>query len=63
MRLVEAILFAGNLSFETVEKAHHESCYLEKDEASMAMANLLGVTFDDLASFHGTKRVIYIRFH
>mmetsp|Transcript_2860 Transcript_2860/g.5360 ORF Transcript_2860/g.5360 Transcript_2860/m.5360 type:complete len:2050 (+) Transcript_2860:305-6454(+) len=47
MRLVTAILWAGNMRFvETKDDA----CYLVEDDAASATAALLGVNFEDLAS-------------
>ena len=50
MRLVTAVLFAGNMTFSRGKEAHHESCTLDKNNESIATATLLGVSFDDLAA-------------
>lgn len=47
MRLVVAVLFAGNMTFLP---SRDESCFLEETHASLGTAALLGVSFDDLAS-------------
>ena len=55
MRLVSAILFAGNMSFTPSDDG--ESCQLDKTKAALACAALLGITFDGLATAL-TKRSI-----
>jgi ankyrin repeat protein len=55
MRLVSAILFAGNMSF--TPSADGESCKLDKTKSALACAALLGITFDGLATAL-TKRSI-----
>ncbi len=47
MRLVVAILFAGNMTFTTYAD---DSCTLDEEHAALATAALLGISFDDLAS-------------
>jgi len=47
MRLVVAVLFAGNMTFTTFAD---NTCSLDKEHAGLAVAALLGVTFEDLAS-------------
>ncbi len=47
MRLVVAILFAGNMTFTTYAD---DSCTLDEDHSALAAAALLGVSFEDLAS-------------
>ncbi len=47
MRLVVAVLFAGNMTFTTYAD---DTCSLDEDHAALAVAALLGVTFEDLAS-------------
>ncbi len=47
MRLVVAVLFAGNITFTEYSD---ESCSLDEDHAAVAVAALLGVSFEDLAS-------------
>jgi len=56
MRLVTAVLFAGNMTF--TPSADGESCRLDKTEAALKAAALLGVSFEGLASSL-TERVIY----
>lgn len=48
MRLVVAVLFAGNITF--VQSADAESCTLEETEAALKFAALLGVPFEGLAA-------------
>ena len=62
MRLVVAILFAGNMKFvsEDGNSSFSESCLLEEDEASTTVAKLLGVSFDKLAAALTTK-VLFAR--
>jgi myosin heavy subunit len=62
MRLVVAILFAGNMKFVSDDgsSSFSESCLLEEDEASLAVAKLLGVSFDKLAASLTTK-VLFAR--
>jgi len=55
MRLVSAILFAGNMSFTPSDDG--ESCKLDKTKAALACAALLGITYDGLATAL-TKRSI-----
>ena len=55
MRLVVAVLHAGNMSFTPDHQA--ESCRLDDNSASRAVASLLGVTFDGLSAAL-TSRVI-----
>ncbi|KAG7369553.1 myosin head motor domain containing protein [Nitzschia inconspicua] len=55
MRLVSAILFAGNMSFTPSEDG--ESCKLDKTKSALACSALLGITFDGLATAL-TKRSI-----
>jgi len=54
MRLVVAVLFAGNMTFLS---SRDESCSLEETHASLATAALFGVTFDDLASALTSKTI------
>jgi myosin-5 len=58
MRLIVAILYAGNMSF--TETNHGENCILVKDEASLAVASLLGVSYEKLAASL-TSRVLFLR--
>jgi myosin-5 len=55
MRMVSAILFAGNMSFTPSDDG--ESCKLDKTKAALACAALLGITFEGLAAAL-TKRSI-----
>jgi myosin-5 len=48
MRLVVAVLFAGNITF--VQSADGETCTLEETEAALKFAALLGVPFEGLAA-------------
>lgn len=56
MRLVVAVLFAGNMTFDE----RGDAAVLEENEASMAAAQLLGVSFDNLAASL-TSKVIFAR--
>ena len=49
MRLVVAVLFAGNMTFTSHHDAD-ETCTLDENHASLAMSSLLGVSYKDLAS-------------
>eukprot|EP00804_Cyclotella_cryptica_P021605 CCRYP_005870-RM/>CCRYP_005870-RM protein AED:0.45 eAED:0.45 QI:0/0/0/1/0/0/2/0/519 len=62
MRLIVAILFAGNMTFaaDSHSSSYSESCSLEENEASLAVAKLLGVSFDKLAASLTTK-VLFAR--
>lgn len=48
MRLVVAVLFAGNITF--IQSADGETCTLEETEAALKFAALLGVPFEGLAA-------------
>eukprot|EP00985_Skeletonema_marinoi_P026654 scaffold20856_cov138-Skeletonema_marinoi.AAC.2 len=56
MRLVVAVLFAGNMTFGE----RGDAAVLEENEASLAVAQLLGVSFDNLAASL-TSKVIFAR--
>ena len=56
MRLVVAVLFAGNMKFGK----RGDAAVLEETEASLAVAELLGVSFDNLAASL-TSKVIFAR--
>ena len=56
MRMVVAVLFAGNMTFDE----RGDAAVLEENEASMAAAQLLGVSFDNLAASL-TSKVIFAR--
>lgn len=61
MRLIAAVLFAGNMTFSTRKTATYgDSAMLEDTEASQAVAQLLGVSFDNLAASL-TSKVIFAR--
>jgi len=47
MRLVVAVLFAGNMTFTAYDD---DSCSLDESHPAVAVAALLGVSFEDLAS-------------
>ena len=59
MRLVVAVLHAGNMTFTPhVANDHHdESCVLDENDASLATAALLGVSFEELADALTTRVV------
>ncbi len=50
MRLVVAILHAGNMTFTATTHGHNDACILDKTPSAIAAAKLFGVSFDDLAS-------------
>jgi myosin heavy subunit len=56
MRLVTAILFAGNMSFTPSEDG--ESCKLDKTKSALACAALLGISFDGLAKALTAKSIV-----
>jgi len=58
MRLIVAILYAGNMTFS--ETNHGETCVLVEDGASLAVASLLGVSHENLASSL-TSRVLILK--
>ena len=61
MRLVVAILFAGNLTFSTRKTTTYgDAAVLNETEASLAVAQLLGVSFENLAASL-TSKVIFAR--
>ncbi|EED94390.1 predicted protein, partial [Thalassiosira pseudonana CCMP1335] len=60
MRLVVAVLFAGNMTFTEQKTSYTEACVLEYDEASKVVAKLLGVSFENLAASL-TSKVIFAR--
>jgi ankyrin repeat protein len=55
MRLVVAVLFAGNMTFTPSRDG--ESCSLDKTDAALTCASLLGITFEGLSAAL-TARVI-----
>jgi len=50
MRLIVAILHAGNMTFTPTSHGHSDACILDKTPSAIAAAKLLGVSFEDLAS-------------
>lgn len=61
MRLVVAVLFAGNMTFSTRRSAQFgDTAMLDETESSLAVAQLLGVSFDNLAASL-TSKVIFAR--
>ena len=61
MRLVVAVLFAGNMTFSMRRTAAYgDAAVLDETEASTAVARLLGVSFDNLAASL-TSKVIFAR--
>ena len=59
MRLVMAVLHAGNMTFtpHTTHDHHDDSCILDENDASLAAAALLGVSFEELADALTTRVV------
>lgn len=61
MRLIVAILFAGNMTFSMRKTATYgDAAVLDETEASLAVARLLGVSFANLATSL-TSKVIFAR--
>ncbi|EJK63162.1 hypothetical protein THAOC_16197 [Thalassiosira oceanica] len=58
MRLMVAILYAGNMTFS--ESNRGETCVLDENEASLAVASLLGVSYEKLAASL-TSRVLFLK--
>jgi len=58
MRLVVAVLYAGNMTF--TETNNGETCILDENEASLAVASLLGFSYEELAASL-TCRVLFLR--
>lgn len=56
MRIVSAILFAGNMSFTPSHDG--DSCKLDKTKSALACAALLGITFDGLAQALTCRSII-----
>jgi len=56
MRIVSAILFAGNMSFTPSQDG--ESCKLDKTKPALACAALLGLSFDGLAKALTSRSII-----
>lgn len=56
MRLMVAILFAGNTSF--IPSHDGESCRLDESDAALACAALLGISFEGLAAALTTKVIL-----
>jgi len=58
MRLVVAVLYAGNMTFTETNRG--ETCILDENEASLAVASLLGVSYEQLA-MSLTCQVLFLR--
>ncbi|KAL9185574.1 hypothetical protein ACHAXT_003351 [Thalassiosira profunda] len=58
MRLVVAVLYAGNMTFTDTNRG--ENCILDENEASLAVASLLGVSYEKLAASL-TSRVLFLK--
>ena len=58
MRLVVAVLYAGNMTF--TETSRGETCILDENEASLAVASLLGCSYEKLAASL-TSRVLFLK--
>ena len=58
MRLMVAILYGGNMTFSETNRG--ETCVLDENEASLAVASLLGVSYEKLASSL-TSRVLFLK--
>ena len=58
MRLVVAVLYAGNMTFTETNRG--ETCILDENEASLAVASLLGVSYEKLAASL-TSRVLFLK--
>mmetsp|Transcript_41931 Transcript_41931/g.61332 ORF Transcript_41931/g.61332 Transcript_41931/m.61332 type:complete len:1524 (+) Transcript_41931:174-4745(+) len=58
MRLVVAILFAGNMTFTQRVHNHNEYCTLDETNASLAAASLLGVSFENLSAALTTRVIL-----
>lgn len=56
MRIVCAILFAGNMSFTPSQDM--DSCKLDKTKPALACAALLGITFERLAKALTSRSII-----
>ena len=56
MRLVVAVLFAGNMTFTASRDG--ESCSLDQTDASFKAAALLGVSFEDLAASLTSRTIL-----
>ena len=60
LRLVVAVLYAGNMTFTETSTLKGDTCTLDETEASEAVASLLGVSFDKLAAAL-TSRVLFLK--
>ena len=58
MRLIVAVLYARNMTFTETNRG--ENCILDENEASLAVASLLGVSYEKLAASL-TSRVLFLR--
>ena len=55
-----AVLYAGNMTFTEHSSSRGDSCTLDETEASLAVASLLGVSFENLAASL-TSRVLFLK--
>ena len=60
LRLIVAVLYAGNMTFTETTSIKGDTCTLDETEASEAVACLLGVSFDKLAAAL-TSRVLFLK--
>jgi len=60
LRLMVAVLYAGNMTFTETTSIKGDTCTLDETEASEAVACLLGVSFDKLAAAL-TSRVLFLK--
>eukprot|EP00804_Cyclotella_cryptica_P003663 CCRYP_016569-RC/>CCRYP_016569-RC protein AED:0.25 eAED:0.26 QI:0/0.75/0.55/1/0.75/0.55/9/0/1133 len=60
LRLIVAVLYAGNMTFTETSTLKGDTCTLDETEASEAVASLLGVSFDKLAAAL-TSRVLFLK--
>ena len=56
MRIISAILFAGNMTFTPSRDG--DSCKLDKTKAALACAALLGITYDGLAQALTSRTIL-----
>ena len=60
LRLIVAVLYAGNMTFTETTSIKGDTCTLDETEAAEAAACLLGVSFDKLAAAL-TSRVLFLK--
>lgn len=60
LRLIVAVLYAGNMTFTETTSLKGDTCTLDETEAAEAVACLLGVSFDKLAAAL-TSRVLFLK--